>query len=194
MSDIRCYVNPKVPGTTETGQRENMTGEIYVEDRRGKIIDSLIRSVRKGTIIEVMELYCLAPAQGYANKRRRILAERIEAIKKRGGVIRETRTGYVSKGRMARMALMAYEQIATSGRARSRSATGRPPKWILTNHDRETIDRIWSSRRYKNDDERTVAVHANTGKKMSRQWLRLHFGSPHKRDVSPIGQKIVFNK
>ena len=115
--DIRGYVNPGVPGTTDSGQRENMIGEVYTENKRGTAIDRLIRSVRKGTIIEVMSLYCLAPVQGYANKRRRILTERIEAIKERGGIIRETRTGYVSKGNMARMAMGAYEQIATSGRA-----------------------------------------------------------------------------
>ncbi len=104
--DIRGYINPFLPGTTETGQREGMSStELYIEDRRGKIIDAMIRSVRKGTLVEVMELYCLAPAVGRADKRRRILTERIEQIKERGGTIRETRTGFVSKGRMARMTL-----------------------------------------------------------------------------------------
>ncbi len=175
MIDVRCYVNPKVPGTTEAGQRENMTGEIYVEDRRGKQIDALLKSVRKGTVVEVMELYCLAPALGYANKRRRILAERIEAIKARGGVIRETRTGWLSKGRMARMALMAYEQIASSGRARHRDKTGRPPReW--TAHELQVMESIWNSRRHSNDDKRVTAIKANIGKSPSRSWLRLKFG------------------
>ena len=73
--DIRGYVNPEVPRTTESGQRENMTGDVYVENKSGTVIDRLIRSVRKGTVVEVMELYCLAPVIGYANKRRRILTE-----------------------------------------------------------------------------------------------------------------------
>lgn len=178
--DIRGYVNPEVPRTTESGQRENMTGDVYVENKSGTVIDRLIRSVRKGTVVEVMELYCLAPVIGYANKRRRILTERIEAIKKRGGIIRETRTGYISKGNMARMALGAYEQIATSGRVPKRGKTGAPVKWELTPHEREVIEGIWHSRRYKNDDERTVAIRKRTGKKFSRSWLRLHFKSPHR--------------
>ena len=145
------------------------------------MIDALIRSVRQGTIVEVKELHCLAPADFRAQKRRRILTERIEAIKGKGGIIREWATGHASKGRMARMVMTAYEQIATSGRARKRPGQGRPPKWELTNHERETITRIWESRRYKNDDERTVAIRKNTGKKFSTSWLRLTFGSPHKR-------------
>ena len=178
--DIRGYVNPEVPRTTESGQRENMTGDVYVENKSGTVIDRLIRSVRKGTVVEVMELYCLAPVIGYANKRRRILTERIEAIKERGGIIRETRTGYVSKGNMARMAMGAYEQIATSGRARKRDKTGRPPKeWMP--HELEIMETVWFSRRYKNDDERLTAIGKHIGKKPSRSWLRLRFGSPHKR-------------
>ena len=181
--DIRGYVNPAVPGETEAGQREGISAgaEIYVENWRGTIIDKLIKSVRRGSIVEVKELYCLAPAEGRADKRRRVLTERVEAIKAAGGIIREWSTGHVSKGRMARMAMFAYEQIATSGRARSRPKAGRPPKWELTNHDREIITGIWSSRRYKNADERTVAIRKRVGKKLSPSWLRLTFGSPHKR-------------
>lgn len=38
------------------------------------------------------------------------------------------------------------------------------------------------SREYKNDAERTVAIHRRSGKKPSRAWPRLTFGSPHKKD------------
>ena len=71
--------------------------------------------------------------------------------------------------------------VDTSKRVREHFGHGRPPKWELTNHEREIIEGIWSSRRYKNDDERTVAVRKRTGKKFSLSWLRLTFGSPHKR-------------
>ena len=180
--DIRAYINPFTPGETDSGQRSGISSdaELYVETKRGNVIDALIRSVRQGTIVEVKELHCLAPADFRAQKRRRILTERIEAIKGKGGIIREWATGHASKGRMARMMMTAYEQIATSGRARKRPALGAPVKWDLTAHEREVIDRIWSSRRYKNDDERTTAIRKNIGKKISTGWLRLHFGSPHK--------------
>ena len=181
--DIRAYVNPETPGETERGQTEGKTpgAEVYVENRRGTAIDALLKSVRKGTVVEVKELHCLAPTVFRADKRRRLLAERVEAIKRAGGTIREWATGYVSKGRLPTMMLQAYEQIATSGKGRRRDKTGRPPKWELTNHDRDIIVGIWSSRRYKNADERTVAIRKRTGKKFSTSWLRLTFGSPHKQ-------------
>ena len=59
-SDIRGYVNPAVPGLAESSQRQGMSGEIYTENRRGTAIDALILSVRKGSVIQVRELYCLA--------------------------------------------------------------------------------------------------------------------------------------
>ena len=174
--DIRGYVNPLAPGLTETGQREGMTGEVYVEDRRGHVIEALIKSIRKGTVLQVRELYYLAPGHFRPQQRRRLLTERVEAIKERGGSILELATGYSSKkGHLARMLMTAYEQIATSGRARRRDKTGRPAReW--TAHELEVMQAIWNSRRYSNDDKRVTAIKANIGKAPSRSWLRLKFG------------------
>lgn len=179
--DIRGYINPSVPGETEAGQLVGMSpgAEIYTENRHGTAIDRLIKSVRRGSIVEVKELHCLAPADFRADKRRRVLADRIEAIKDAGGVIREWSTGHVSKGRLPRMMMTAYEQIATSGRARKREATGRPPReW--SSHELEVMETVWQSRRYHNDNERSVAIREQLGKVPSKGWLRLRFGSPHK--------------
>ena len=182
MLDVRGYVNPFAPGATEAGQREGMTGEIYTEDRRGHVIEALIQSIRKGSVVAVLELYCLAPGGFRPQKRRRLLTERVEAIKARGGSILELATGYSSKkGHLPRMLLTAYEQIATSGRARKRDRTGRPIKHTLDKHEREVVEGIWTSRRYRNDDERVVAIEKRTGKRLKRGWLRTHFGSPHGR-------------
>ena len=179
--DIRGYINPFAPGTTESGQRDGMPKEVYVEDRRGHVIEALIKSVRKGSVVAVHELFCLAPGHWRPQKRRRILTERIEAIKERGGSILEVATGCRSnKGQLARMLLHAYEQIATSGRARKRETTGRPPK-AWTPHELEVMETVWFSRRYKNDNERVTKIAKSIGKKPSRAWLRLRFGSPHKR-------------
>ncbi len=179
--DIRGYINPAVPGTTDSGQRHGMTAsEVYVEDRTGKVVDALIRGIRPGRVVQVHEAYCLAPALGRADRRRRILAERIDEILHRGGVIAETATGLRTDQRAkARILLRAYEQIASSGRARKRDVPGRPPKWNLTPHEREIIQGIWQSRKLANDAERAVAVEKRTGKKISKAWLRLQFGSPH---------------
>lgn len=176
--DVRGYVNPFVPGETETGQKQGMAPsiEIYVENKWGKIIDGLIRSVRDGTIVEVKELHCLAPGHFRAQKRKRLLIERIEAIKERGGIIREWSTGYMSKGRMARMTGHAFDQIAFSGRARKRRAEGRPPIWPSEGPEAESYRAIWNSRLFHNDDERVAAIKKQFGKSPSRQWLRNKFG------------------
>ena len=179
-SDLRGYVNPATPGLAESSQREGMTGEIYVEDRHGTVIDRLIQSIRKGTVIQVRELYCLAPTARRPQYRRRLLAERIEAVRSRGGFIVELATGYkTTNGRLPTMLLRAYEAIATKGRHRVRDRTGRPVKHELTKHEREVAEGIWRSRRYRNDDQRVTAIEKNIGKKIKRGWLRTHFGSPH---------------
>lgn len=180
---IKGYVNPFVPGTTETGQREGMTPgiDVYVEDRRGKMIFALIRSIRSGTIIEVQEAYCLAPGIGRADVRRRALADRIKAIKDKGGIIRETQTGRVSKGNLPHMTLHAYEQIATSGRGRRRDKEGRPPKQVSA-EQLAGMEAIWRSRQYGNNKKRIAAIKKRFGKSPSLSWLRTKFGSPHRQD------------
>ena len=179
-SDLRGYVNPYLPKLAESSQREEMAGEIYTEDRRGTVVDKLILSVRKGTIVQVRELYCLAPAGRRPQYRRRLLAERIEAIRGRGGHVLELATGYkTTNGRLPTMLLRAYEAIATSGRGRRRDKTGRPIKHELT-REQETVGKgIWHSRRYTNDHQREVAIQKNIGIRLKRGWMRTHWGSPH---------------
>lgn len=183
--DLRGYINRFPPGAiTEVGQRELMIGaaEIYIEDQKGRQFDALLASVRKGTVVAVADLYLLAPGAFRPQKRRRLLGERIEAIQDKGGDILELATNYRASRRLPAMMLRAYERIASSGRARAYNRPGRQPKWVLTVPERELIEGIWRSRKYKNDAERTVAIHCRSGKKPSRAWLRLTFGSPHKKD------------
>jgi len=181
--DIRGYINPFAPGTTESGQRHGMPKEVYVEDRRGHVIEALIKSVRKGSVVAVQELFCLAPGHWRPQKRRRLLTERVEAIKARGGSIIELATGYRSnKGHLPRMLMTAYEQIATSGRARKRDAEGRPPIWPRSGQVYEGMKLLWQSRRYSNDNQRMAAIVKNYGKSPSRVWLRTEFGSPSGKD------------
>jgi len=176
--DIRGYVNPDAPGRTVSGQRAAMTGEVYTEDRHDRQIDALIRSVRKGSVVQVEELYCLAPGIGRIDRRRRLLAERIEAIKDRGGVIHEIATGMLSNKRLPAMMLRAYEMMATSGRARHKGREGRPDVWPKSGQEYEGYRNVWHSRLYQNDDERRTAIKKRFGKSPSNVWLRQQFGSP----------------
>ena len=50
MSNIRSYVNPFLPGTTEAGQRRGMTGEGGLcRDQAGRDVRrALLHSLRKG--------------------------------------------------------------------------------------------------------------------------------------------------
>lgn len=177
--DIRSYVNPHPPRYSRDAQLARVTGEIYVEDRRGKVIDALLQSLRKGSIVEVLELFLLAPVKGHTRTRRRLLTERIEAIKAKGAVIHEMATFCRSnEGKLPRMMLRAYEQIATSGRAQAKRPTsGRPPK-EYSPHELEVMEGVWQSRRYRNDDERLTAIEKRIGKKVGRAWLWHKFGSP----------------
>ena len=154
-----------------------MTGEVYVEDRRERQIEAILRSVRRGTVVQVAELFYLAPGIGRPQKRRRILGERMDAIEDRGGKVQELRDPL----RRSRALLRAYEQIATSGRARKHDRPGAPVKWTFTKAEREVVEGLWMNRRYKNDAERTLAIQQRTGKPIARAWLRRTFGSPHGR-------------
>ena len=178
--DIRGYINPFTPGETEAGQREGMSpnAELYIEDRWGRAAPRLLKSVRKGSIVEVKELHCLAPAQFRADKRRRILGERVDAIKAAGGLIREWATGRMSKGKLTSMTLDAYEQIASSGRGRRRDKEGRPPKWPTSGPLFESYKATWFSRLFHNARERVAAIKQEHGKSPSAQWLQMHLGSP----------------
>lgn len=176
--DIRAYLNPFVPGAAEATQRTFMPPDarVYAEDCSGKQFVALLRSLRKGSTVVVFELYCLAPHIGRPDKRRRVLAERVDAITTRGAKIEETSASRT----LPAMLLHAYEQIATSGRARGRGKEGRPPNsW--SGSELGVMKMIWQSYRYKNDAERLLATRKRLGKAPGRTWLRNRFGSPHKR-------------
>lgn len=55
------------------------------------------------------------------------------------------------------------------------------PRWELTTAERDVAELEWRSRKHENDEQRTLAVQKRLGKQVSRAWLRLRFGSPHKR-------------
>jgi hypothetical protein len=181
--DIRGYINPFVPGgKKESGQRANMppSAEIYVERRDGKIIATFIRSLRAGSIAAVEELHYLAPGQGRADKRRRIMGERVTEITRgRKAVIRENFRGLTSEDDLPTMLLHASDQIARSGQARRRDKEGRPPEWPKPPATMEDYEAIWRRRGLDNDAARRNAIIAKFGRAPSIGTLRRLLGSPH---------------
>jgi hypothetical protein len=121
----------------------------------------------------------LAPVIGNPRKRRAILAERIEAIRGRGGHILEVATSHSSRnGQLPRMIIRAAEFIATSGRSSgNRDRPGRPGVQ-LTAQEREIVEGLWTSRRFANDMQRIDAIEKRIGKKLKRGWLWRYIGSP----------------
>ncbi len=182
--DIRSYNNPWPPRFSKEAQAAKLTGTPYVEDKSGKVIDALIRSIRKErrSIVEVVEVGLLAPVKGRPSKRREALAERFESIKDGGGRIREVSTGDQSdeRGKCAKMLLRGYDFIANSGRgAAGKSKSGRPShREKYTDAQWKAMGHIWDSRKYDTGDKALAAIHA-LGIKVKRGYMYRYFG---KRD------------
>ena len=138
-----------------------LTGVVYTEDKTGKQIDALIKSVRKGSIVEVTEVGLLAPVKGGPAKRRKLMAERFELIRERGGIIVELASGQRSIGKCASMILRGSEFIAKSGQMGNKKGRAGQPKIEVTAHE-----------------ERMVAIEKRTGRKFKRTWLWNRYRSP----------------
>lgn len=181
--DIRSYLNPFPPHHSEAAQLKILTGTIYKEDKTGKIIDRLIQSVRKGSIIEVTETFLLAPTKGRTSKRREILVERFDRIEAKGGVVwcRATNTRSSNRADHRRMLLRAYELMGKSGQgAPGKRKEGRPATpW--TKHELDIMEGQWHSARNKNGDIRRAKMKERLGKEPPKlTWLRNKFGAPGK--------------
>lgn len=180
--DIRSFWNP-VPRLSEATQKGLLTGELYGPKER----DALIQSVRRGSLVEVVELYLLANASGRTDSRKRDLLKTWDAIEKRGGAVIEQSTGRRSNNaKEAReMQAQAFEQLSRSGKGQKSARNGALSKgrmpWNPTPEVRRVCEAEWFSRKYENDDERLAAIQAKVGKKDAprRSTLHKYLGSPH---------------
>lgn len=190
MVDFRNYINPQPRGKfTAAWQADAMPdGEMYIEDKTGEIINKLILSVRDGSIVTVRRLFCLAPWNGTPLKRRKIMAERVDAIKDKGGVVLEAETQRRSdvRGQCSQMLMGGYDDIATAGRANPRNRTGRPER-EYSKEQLDAMSRIWFSRRYKTRRDAIAAIHS-LGIKVTAPYMYRRFGIPDKQaaDASEI--------
>jgi hypothetical protein len=189
--DLRSWCNPLPPTWPESMQRERLTGELYMPDRKRDARAELIRSVRDGSIVEVCDTFLLAQTIGRVDVRRRDLIRVMDEIEDRGGIIRELSSGLETPKGRRRMRERAFEAITNHARGR-RSAvngalsTGAPRTWPREGQIFDGYRNIWQSRRYRNDNERRTATEKNFGDCPSRGWLRNTFGSPHDtRDQPP---------
>jgi len=183
--DLRSWCNPLPPTWPESMQRERLTGELYMPDRKRDARAELIRSVRDGSIVEVCDTFLLAQTIGRVDVRRRDLIRVMDEIEDRGGIIRELSSGLETPKGRRRMREQAFTAITNHARGR-RSAgngamsTGAPRTWPREGQIFEGYRTLWESRRYRNDNERMTAIRKNFGDCPSRVWLRNTFGSPHK--------------
>jgi hypothetical protein len=179
--DIRSLCHP-VARLGEAAQLALLTGEVYPFKNRRE----LIRSVRKGTIVEVVEGYLLATDIGRSDTRKRDWLATVDAIEDMGGVVMETSTQVRSDSPRAwrQVQAQAFEQIASSGRARRSAVNGAiskgAPKWTPTHEQAAVIDKEWFRRTNKTDNERMAVIQAKLGKNApSRTTIRKYYGSPY---------------
>lgn len=178
--DIRSFWNP-VPRLSEATQKGLLTGELYGPKER----DGLVQSVRRGSLVEVVELYLLARASGRSDSRKRDLLKTWDAIEARGGIVIEQSTGRRSdKAKDAReMQAQAFEQLSRSGKGQKSARNGALSKgrapWNPTPEVKRVCEAEWFSRKHENDDERVAAIQAKVGKKDApgRSTLHKYFGS-----------------
>lgn len=172
--DVRDYINPH-PRFSLTVQRAILdSGTSYIEDRSGKVIEKLIDSVRRGTIVRVYRPFLLAPIGGKTPGRRAKWADRVERIRKRGGKVI---SAHDPKLTGERLAMLAYEEIGTSGRGRAGGRTGRPKKV----QDPALFERcvaLWQSQKHKTRDAAVAAISKLLGKPVNKAWCYANFGKP----------------
>lgn len=183
MVDFRNYINPQPRGKkfTAAWQLEPMAdGVMYVEDKNGKVIKAVIKSVREGSIVQVRRLFCLAPWSGTPRHRRAAMSERLDEIEARGGAVLEAETQRRSdaRGQRNQMLMDGLADIATAGRANPRSNMGRPSK-DYTPQQEDAMARIWFSSRYRTGADKVAALHS-LGIKVSAPYMYRRFGIPTK--------------
>jgi hypothetical protein len=173
----RSYCNP-LPRLSGPAQEARLTGEIYTEDKKGAAFDALLKSLRKGDVVELVELFLLAPAKLKTFKRRRALTDRIEAIKARGGILSEVSTGDRSdNGHLPRMMMRAYEMMGKAGQGYAgRGKQGRPPKERST-EELQVMEFEWVNRRNKTIADAIIALRRRKIKNPTVAELYRHFGS-----------------
>lgn len=176
--DIRAYINPYPPRFSELAQFSTITegATIYSAKQR----EALIRSVRKGSIVEVQYSFLLATLQGRVKTRVADFIAMFDEIEDRGGTIVETATGRRSDKRKDRNRMMieAREAIGTGkphARFNGQMSKGRPQH--RTKEDKAKIEALWHSKKFKTRDDALAAIKAlGFDPPITRGYCYSHFG------------------
>ena len=154
---IRAYINP-LPGYPEAAQRADILKEYgtvkewYVESRNITRAD-FIQHLRAGDQAVVAHLGCLAKAGGRIDSRMADLFEARGDIHAKGCFVTDCANNASNQAwgeaRKAAKAFLLAQRSVVNGSKR---------KISLTNAEIKTILRIQDSRRYKNDNQRKVAI------------------------------------
>jgi hypothetical protein len=188
--DIRSWCLPLPPTWSEKAQVERLTGVLYTFTEKRDVRDSLIRSVRPGSIVEVLHTFLLATPYGRSDARCRDLVRVMDLIEDRGGIIRELSTGHETPKSRLVMRERANEDIIRHAKGKRSADNGRlsqgaPRTWPQSGPIFEGYRALWESRRYTNDKQRRTAIAKDFGAAPSVGWLRLRFGSPHSTKEPP---------
>lgn len=183
--DILSWCHDWPPSFAKAGQLERLSGTVYEGDKKKWQLPDLIRSLknRRNCVVEVVDMFLLAPRLDRPAKRRRALEATVKEVIKWKARIRELNTGHESPEHLPDMMGRAYEMIARSGKGK-RSAIngakskGRPPKF--TKEQLAVARTRWFSREYKTGDEAVAAIHT-LGIKMKRTYLYNKFGPRNPR-------------
>jgi hypothetical protein len=107
------------PACRAKTQAEFMDGATYTD------FETLLRSVRPGSVVRLYRPFLLGGGRGRTDKQRRIWAERADAVKAKGGKLASISpllTGH-------KLTMRAYEEIGNVARGKAgKHKLGKPPK------------------------------------------------------------------
>lgn len=164
---FRDYINDH-PACRAGTQVEFLDGTIYREGKGTDAFAHLLRSIRRGDTVRVYRPFLLAPRAGGVRKRRKAWAERVEAIKEKGGCVASIDPPL--KG--AKLALLAYEQIGRSAQGQAGKHKSGRPKKSYTDDELRVIDRYWPPRKGWTVQRCLAVINARIKpRKVTRGWL-----------------------
>lgn len=167
MKEYRDYLNDH-PACRAKTQAEFLDGTVYTEVKGGHAFAALLKSIRKGDVVRVYRPFLLAPAHGGPAKKRRLWAERADAIKARGGCVRSIDPPLQG----AKLAIYAAEEISNVAKGRAGKGRQGRPKKAYTDDELRVIDHYWPPRKGWTVERCVAAINEGIKpRRVTRGWL-----------------------
>lgn len=150
------------PSCSAKTQAEHLNGEIY------KKFEELLASVRAGSVVRVFRPFLLGGAAGQTRTRRRLWADRADAIKAKGGKIVSIDPPLSGH----RLTMRAYEEIGNVARGKAGKAKqGRTKKEYAKEH-MDVIRHYWPPRKSMTGLEAVEKINSLIHpRRVTRGWL-----------------------